>query len=280
VCHGNAASFTAGPGVEINGGTLSNTGVLTLAVTGGASASASAGNVTLDAAASYGDPDYIHARATNQEPAQDTGIRISGMVRMGSETGTSEGPQYSLNPNGAFTYTHNGSETTSDSFTYQVSDGIALSNIATVTITITPVNDNPTANGDAFLAIGNTELRVGTGAAAHPAAVVSGSVLANDADGDGPGPLTVTAFDATSANGDRVDVRINPASGDVMAEKLVSDLSENDVKAKLTAAGYSKIHDVDFDDGVWKAEAERADGNDVEIHLAANTGEIIHVEND
>ena len=29
-----------------------------------------------------------------------------------------------------------------------------------------------------------------------------------------------------------------------------------------------------------QAEAERADGNDVEIHLAANTGEIIHVEND
>jgi hypothetical protein len=86
--------------------------------------------------------------------------------------------------------------------------------------------------------------------------------------------------DATSANGDRVDVRINPATGEVMAEKLVSDLSENDVKAKLTAAGYSKIHDVDFDDGVWKAEAERADGNDVEIHLAASTGEIIHVEND
>ncbi len=74
--------------------------------------------------------------------------------------------------------------------------------------------------------------------------------------------------------------RINPASGDVVAEKLVSSLSENDVKAKLAAAGYSKIHDVDFDDGVWKAEAERADGNDVEIHLAANTGEIIHVEND
>ena len=86
--------------------------------------------------------------------------------------------------------------------------------------------------------------------------------------------------DATSANGERVDVRINPATGDIVAEKLVSNLSENDVKAKLAAAGYSKIHDVDFDDGVWKAEAERADGNDVEIHLAANTGEIIHVEND
>ena len=53
-----------------------------------------------------------------------------------------------------------------------------------------------------------------------------------------------------------------------------------DLSLSAIAAGYSKIHDVDFDDGVWKAEAERADGNDVEIHLAANTGEIIHVEND
>ncbi len=86
--------------------------------------------------------------------------------------------------------------------------------------------------------------------------------------------------DATSANGDRVDVRVNPTTGEVIAEKLVSSLSEADVKAKLAAAGYSKVHDVDFDDGVWKAEAERADGNDVEIHLSADTGEIIHVEND
>ncbi len=86
--------------------------------------------------------------------------------------------------------------------------------------------------------------------------------------------------DATSADGNRVDVRINPANGEVMAEALVSNLSENDIKAKLAAAGYSKVHDVDHDDGVWKAEAERADGNDVEIHLDAKTGEIIHVEND
>ena len=72
--------------------------------------------------------------------------------------------------------------------------------------------------------------------------------------------------DATSADGNRVDVRVNPANGDI--------------KAKLAAAGYSKVHDVDFDDGMWKAEAERADGNDVEIHLDATTGAIVHVEND
>lgn len=86
--------------------------------------------------------------------------------------------------------------------------------------------------------------------------------------------------DATSANGKRVDVRVNPITGDILAEKLVSTLSEADIKAKLAAAGYSKIHDVDFDDGMWKAEAEESDGNDVEIHLDANTGQIVYVEND
>lgn len=86
--------------------------------------------------------------------------------------------------------------------------------------------------------------------------------------------------DATSADGNRVDVRVNPANGDIKAEALVSNFSENDIKAKLATAGYSKVHDVDFDDGMWKAEAERADGNDVEIHLDATSGAIVHVEND
>ena len=86
--------------------------------------------------------------------------------------------------------------------------------------------------------------------------------------------------DATSADGNRVDVRVDPASQRIFAEALVSHLSEDDVKAKLSAAGYSKVHDVDFDDGMWKAEAERADGNDVEIHLDPKDGHILHVEND
>ncbi|RZA31070.1 MAG: PepSY domain-containing protein, partial [Lysobacteraceae bacterium] len=84
----------------------------------------------------------------------------------------------------------------------------------------------------------------------------------------------------TSADGNRVDVRIDPTTRQVQADTLVSTLSEEDVKAKLAAAGYSKIHDVDFDDGVWKAEADRADGNDVEIHLDPKDGRIVHVEND
>jgi VCBS repeat-containing protein len=48
-----------------------------------------------------------------------------------------------LNSDGSFTYVHDGSETTSDVFTYYAWDGASQSNTATVTITITPVNDAP-----------------------------------------------------------------------------------------------------------------------------------------
>jgi VCBS repeat-containing protein len=64
------------------------------------------------------------------------------------------GPTYSssfiLNSDGSFNYTHDGSETTSDSFTYHANDGTSDSNIATVTITINPINDPPVANDDSY----------------------------------------------------------------------------------------------------------------------------------
>ncbi len=49
-----------------------------------------------------------------------------------------------VNGDGTVTYTHNGSETLSDSFTYTIKDNLTLqSNVATVALTITPVNDVP-----------------------------------------------------------------------------------------------------------------------------------------
>src|SRR5829696_5665145 len=49
-----------------------------------------------------------------------------------------------LNANGAFTYTPAANYTGPDTFTYRASDGSLTSDPATVTITVTPVNDAPT----------------------------------------------------------------------------------------------------------------------------------------
>jgi VCBS repeat-containing protein len=48
-----------------------------------------------------------------------------------------------LNADGSFTYVHDGSETTTDSFTYKANDGSADSAPVTVNLTVTAVNDAP-----------------------------------------------------------------------------------------------------------------------------------------
>ncbi len=53
--------------------------------------------------------------------------------------------QLSLAPNGAFVYTPDADYAGSDQFTYRVNDGALDSNVATVSITVHPVNDAPLA---------------------------------------------------------------------------------------------------------------------------------------
>jgi arylsulfatase A-like enzyme len=50
---------------------------------------------------------------------------------------------FELLPDGTFTYQHDGSETTTDSFTYTANDVDGASNVATVSLDINPVNDVP-----------------------------------------------------------------------------------------------------------------------------------------
>ena len=88
-------------------------------------------------------------------------------------TGPSNGV-VTLNPNGSFSYTHDGSETTVDSFTYRIDDGNGGTATATVFVTITPVNDAPVAVADSF-----TVMEGGTFGAPIP------GVLTNDTDGEG-----------------------------------------------------------------------------------------------
>jgi len=83
---------------------------------------------------------------------------------------------------GSFTYTPNADFNGPDLFTYMANNGTLNSNVATVTITVTPVDDPPVANDDS--------------ASTLPEVAVIINVLANDTDPDGnlnPASVTVTS---------------------------------------------------------------------------------------
>ena len=68
-----------------------------------------------------------------------------------ADRGRSIGPAHgtlTLNADGSFTYTPDGQLQRPDSFTYKANDGSLDTNVATVTITVTAVNDAPVAADD------------------------------------------------------------------------------------------------------------------------------------
>src|SRR5207237_643312 len=91
-----------------------------------------------------------------------------------------------LNADGSFIYTPAANYNGSDAFTYKANDGAADSNVATVTITIAPMPDAPSAANDSYATNEDTTLVRG-----GPA------VLANDSDVDG-NPLTAILVSGTA----------------------------------------------------------------------------------
>jgi VCBS repeat-containing protein len=100
----------------------------------------------------------------------------------------------SLNPDGSFTYTPNTNFNGTDSFTYQANDGNANSDIATVSITVNPVNDPPMAQNDTYSTDEDVTLTV-----AAP------GVLGNDSDPDGDSLIAILL--SGPANG---SISLNP----------------------------------------------------------------------
>ena len=80
---------------------------------------------------------------------------------------------------------------------------------------------------------------------------------------------------AKSADGRRVTVKVDPRTGEAYPDEQVSRLSETDVRASLSTAGYTHVHDVDFKDGLWRAKAENPAGADVKLQIDPHTGKII-----
>ena len=88
---------------------------------------------------------------------------------------------------GNFVYTHDGSETTSDTFSYSVSDG-TLSSTGMITVTINPTNDAPTGVADTYYVTRNSTTQM--------AAEIG--VLRNDTDSDSDSTLFSVSQGSTS----------------------------------------------------------------------------------
>ena len=87
---------------------------------------------------------------------EDTTLNIAAPGVLGNDTDAESNPltavldssvshgTLTLNSNGSFSYTPNANWNGDDTFTYHANDGSLDSNVATVTITVTPVNEAPT----------------------------------------------------------------------------------------------------------------------------------------
>jgi hypothetical protein len=60
----------------------------------------------------------------------------------------------------------------------------------------------------------------------------------------------------------------------VSTPAMAAELTAADVQAKLRAAGYTQVHELERDDGLWEADVTRADGTFEEVIVDPATGEI------
>ena len=86
--------------------------------------------------------------------------------------------------------------------------------------------------------------------------------------------------DAKSADGNHVELKIDAATHNIYSDDEVATIGKDQIIIKVQAAGYTNVHDVEMEDGVWKAEANDSKGNDVELKLDPNDGHIIGSKED
>jgi len=89
----------------------------------------------------------------------------------------------------------------------------------------------------------------------------------------------VWTADGKSADGNHVEVKVDN-TGKVISDKGVATISKDQIIILAQEAGYKNVHDVDFEGGVWKVEAEMANGTDVELKMDPNDGHIMGSESD
>lgn len=85
---------------------------------------------------------------------------------------------------------------------------------------------------------------------------------------------------ARGGNEDWSKLSVGPVNGKVYPADAPSRLNEDEVKAKLATAGYQNVKDVEFGDGLWRAEAETAQGDDTHLLVDPDDGSVVAQSHD
>jgi hypothetical protein len=173
-----ASAATAMSDASVNGRTLTLAGTLLDDVAG----------PPIPAITPYVTPEDTSISGTLQASDQDGNPLTFSIVTSGAK-----GTVSVTNPStGAFIYTPAPNANGPDSFTFKANDGLVDSNIATVVVAVTPVNDPPVAsNGTASVLAGST---------------VTGTIIATDID-------SPTLTYALVLNGAKGVATVNPTTG-------------------------------------------------------------------
>ena len=154
--------------------------------------------VTIDVTCSNAAP---VANANSYTTAEDTPLTVTAPGILGNDTDgdgdsltavpntdVSNG-SLTLNSNGSFSYTPDANFCGTDSFTYHANDGTVNSNLATVTITVSCVNDAPVANANSYTTAEDT-----------PLTITAPGILGNDTDTDGDSLTAVPNTDVSNGS--------------------------------------------------------------------------------
>jgi len=80
---------------------------------------------------------------------------------------------------------------------------------------------------------------------------------------------------ARGGNKQWVKLAVGPVNGKVYVDDAPSKLNKDEISAKLAAAGYQNVHDVEYEHGLWSADAKTAGGHDADLLVDPDDGSVV-----
>jgi hypothetical protein len=80
---------------------------------------------------------------------------------------------------------------------------------------------------------------------------------------------------ARGGNKQWAKLAVGPVTGRVYPADAPAALNANEIKAKLTTAGFQNPTDVKFDDGLWSVSAKSPQGNDIHLLVDPTDGSVV-----